>query len=131
MEDDIKGLINGKEDESKEIENELLKNIDNMPNDDFIKNVESGEKNVNNDFENKEEDDVIYDEKLLVKYKNYFPKIKPAFHEELFEKSDIKYNLEDSNLFFCGLKNENTGLICEKGNEICLSCMKKNQKLYG
>ena len=133
MEDDLKELINGDQGETKEKENEddILKNIENMPNDDFIKNIESREKNVNNDSEKKEEDDVIYDEKKLIKYKNYFPKIKPAFHEELFEKSDLKYNLEESNIFFCGLKNENTGLNCEKGNEICPSCMKKNQKLYG
>ena len=81
--------------------------------------------------DNKEKKDVIYNEKELKKFTNNFKKIKTEFHEELFKKDDIKYNLQESNIFFCGEKNENTGLNCVKGNEICLFCMKKNQKLYG
>ena len=97
----------------------------------FEKIIADNMKNNLEENKNEEEDDIIYNENELKKFCNNFKKIKPEFHEELFEKDDIKYNLQESNLFFCGEKNENTRLNCEKGNEICLSCMKKNQKLYG
>ena len=81
--------------------------------------------------ENKNDKDIIYNENELIKFQNYFKNIKPELHEELFTRDDIKYNLQESNIFFCGKINENTGLKCEEGNDICPSCMKKNQKLYG
>ena len=108
--------------------------------DDFFKDGQFDDiiaDNIEKNFEedNKQEDEnkneIIYNENELIKFKNYIKKINIGFHEELFSKDDIKYNLQETNLFFCGEKNENTGLICEKGNEICPSCMKKNQKLYG
>ena len=139
MEETIEELLNGNQEENIFNNNEL--NNDNLKNDFLDKAaldnniVEDKFKNNFypnfNEIKNKEENDIIYNEKELKKFQNYFPKIKIGFHEELFQKNDINYNLDKTNFFFCGLKNENTGLICEKGNEICPSCMKKNQKLYG
>ena len=107
--------------------------IEDIISDNINKNFDDNKNNNENEDEeeNKNEKDIIYNENELIKFKNYFKKIKVGFHEELFSKDDIKYNLQESNLFFCGEKNDITGLNCEKGNEICPSCMKKNQKLYG
>jgi len=99
--------------------------------DDNLKKKYDNNKIQEDEDENENEEDIIYNENELTKFKNYFKKIKIKFHEELFSKDDIKYNLQESNLFFCGEINKNTGQICEKGNEICPSCMKKNQKIYG
>ena len=66
------------------------------------------------------------DEDKLDKIRSFFKKIKIT--EKKIEQEHFKSNY---GLFFCGKKNETTGIVCKPGNEICPDCMKKNQKLYG